>query len=86
MILSPEAPELPEAVRAIAERHAAEDRDTLARLLRENKVRRVAVPRSDILGQQARGMAFTRDIERRVSGRTAVNYAIRPKKHKKGRK
>lgn len=65
----------PEAT-AIAQAHAARDRDTLARLVAEGKAVRVRVD-----APVAR--AFVRDIEARA--RPAVNLAIRARK-KGGRK
>lgn len=67
---------LPRDAQRIAEAQAARDRDTLARLLREGKVRREA---------EAAASAFTRDIEERAWPRrqSSVNLAIRPKKGKR---
>lgn len=86
-------PTMDDAVRVIAERHAAEDaailaavtrarqdRDLLARLVREGRVSRDP---SASLGVPGRS-AFVADIERRVSARR-VDLAIRPKKKKKRR-
>lgn len=61
--------ELPADARAIAELRAAEDRDTLARLVKAGTVVHVG-PKN----------AFSSDIDRRVAGQRAVNLAIRPKR------
>lgn len=66
-MISPEA-------QAIAERHAAEDRDTLARLVKAGVVKRTGPAN-----------AFTRDIDRRVAALAPGMDTIRPRK-KKGRR
>lgn len=77
MTLSPEA-------QAIAERHAAEDRDLLARLRRSGAVRRRDGEYEVAHPQVAR--PFVADIERRAF--PPKNLAIRPnaKKAKKGKR
>jgi hypothetical protein len=66
----------PEAL-AIAERHAAEDRDTLARLLRDGHVLRDAKSGESVAGVTS----FRLDIERRVH--PAINLALRSKKRRR---
>ena len=66
-MISPEA-------QAIAERHAAEDRDILARLVKEGHVRR-----------DGPANALTRDIDRRVAALAPGMDTIRPKR-KKGKR
>lgn len=67
------------AAMAIAERHAAADRDLLARLVREGAVRR----QRDQFASRGSAKAFVRDIEARVS--PPVNLALRPK-NKRGKR
>lgn len=67
-MISPEA-------QAIAERHAAEDRDLLARLVKEGTVKR-----------DGPANAFTRDIDRRVAAMARGMDTIRPKKKGKGKR
>lgn len=69
---------LPPAARALAERHAAEDRELLASLIRRNLVTRDARVGAGVPG----AAAFRREIETIVAGR-AVNLAIRPKKKRR---
>lgn len=66
----------PEAV-AIAERRAAEDRATLARLIRERKVRRDSAMGALVPGARK----FKTEIEELV--RPTPNLAIRPNKRRR---
>lgn len=67
----------------IAEEHAARDRDTLARLVREGRV----VRRDGEFEQRHPDVAqpFVADIMRRVRPRPAVNPTIRPKAKRRRR-
>lgn len=68
---------IPPEAQAIAERHAAEDRDILARLVKAGVVKR-----------DGPANAFTRDIDRRVAAMTRGADTTRPnrKKQKKGKR
>lgn len=71
MSLSPEA-------EAIARRRAQEDRETLARLVREGRVRRDAS-----LGANVPGAALFREEIEQAAARRPVNLAIRPRKRRR---
>lgn len=67
--------------RAIAERRASEDRETLARLVRERRVERRAPGYYEDPGNRAAARRFQEEIEQLV--RPKVNLAIRPKKRRR---
>lgn len=64
-------------VQALAELRASEDRELLARLIREGKVIRTG----DVRG--ATGASFVRDIDNRLQSKRQINLAIRPKRKKR---
>lgn len=75
---------LPGPVETIAQARAAEDRDTLARLLREGKVRRDYSQNRTMRTQGETVEQFRRDVDGRASGiRPVKNLAMKPKKRKR---
>lgn len=70
----------PEA-RAIAERRAAEDRETLARLVREGRVVRQSPGRYEDADNRRSARLFQEEIEQLVKPK--VNLALRPRRRRR---
>lgn len=75
---------LPPEAQAIAERHAAEDRDLLARLRKEGKVQRRDGEFELRHPEVAR--PFVKDIERRVAAMRPGADTIRPNRKKQAKR